>query len=199
MKAQVPQLAALKKEVDKKVIQLMRIHEEKEFYKTAARDLARAGPKFKESLVRVKDSSGSPALTLNSDISSLKGKLPVPLDGIVVKGAKLFGSNKVHLEKGIFIRGREGEEVRAILPGRIEFSGRLKGYGQVIIINHGSRFFTISALLARREKQEGDLVKQGEVIGEVGSVKNGIGPSLYFEIRKGGKNLNPLKWLKTRG
>ena len=191
-------LAALKAEVEKKVIQLMRIHEEKEFYKTALRELESVGSRLDKSIVEVEDRKDSGPIEI-TNISTLRGKLQVPLLGTVVRGKRLFRSKRVHLSKGIFIRAKEGDQVRAILPGRVEFSGRLKGYGQVIIINHGSRFFSISALLSKREKYEGDIVKQGDVIGEVGSVRNGIGPCLYFEIRKGGKNLDPLRWLKIRG
>ncbi|RLB38325.1 MAG: hypothetical protein DRH12_13065 [Deltaproteobacteria bacterium] len=197
-KREAANLTALKEDVEKKVIKLMRIHEEKEFYLSAVRELESAGSKFKETIVHVEDRKDRTPLEVR-DISGLKGKLPVPLSGTIVRGKKLFRSNRVHLEKGIFIRAKDGAQVRAVLPGRVEFSGRLKGYGQVVIINHGSRFFTISALLSHREKKEGDQVRQGDVIGEVGSAATGIGPSLYFEIRKGGKNLDPLKWLNTKG
>jgi len=198
MRKELKTLAALKAEVEKNVIQLMRIHEEKEFYETAVRELESVGPEFDKTVVEVEGRRYMFPVEI-ADISTLKGKLPVPLLGTVVTGKRLFGSKRVHLNKGVFIRAKEGEQVRAILPGRVEFSGALKGYGQVIIINHGSRFFSISALLSKREKYKGDIVKQGDVIGEVGSVSNGIGPSLYFEIRKGGKSLDPLKWLKISG
>lgn len=188
-------LASLGEDVERKIIKLMRIHEEKEFYRTAVEELEAIGPKFKETIVKVEDRKAAVPMALKN-ISELKGRLPIPLRGTIVRGRKLFKSNHVYLERGIFIRAREGAKVRAILPGRVEFSGKLKGYGQVIIINHGSRFFTISALLSKRNKEEGDLVRQSEIIGEVGSAVSRIGSSLYFEIRRGGKNLDPLKWLK---
>ena len=191
-------LMALKREVDRDVIQLMRIHEEKEFYQTAISELDSVDSGFAKTITNVEERNEDTLLQFK-DIHGLKGRLPVPLLGTVIRGKRLFRSKRVHLSKGIFIRAKERTRVRAILPGRVEFSGRLKGYGQVIIINHGSRFFTISALLSHREKSEGDMVTQGEVIGEVGPVISGIGPSLYFEIRRGGRNLDPLKWLNIRG
>ena len=90
-----------------------------------------------------------------------------------------------------------GSEIKAIYPGRVDYSGILKGYGQVIVINHGGRYFTISAYLNERKKVEGDSVSQGDVIGYVGEAGLITGPALYFEIRKGEENLNPLKWLKV--
>jgi len=191
-------LLALKKEVEKNVIQLMRIHEEKEFYETAVRELDSVGSGFVETITKVEERKKETPLQLK-DIHGLKGRLPIPLLGTVIRGKRLFRSKRVHLNKGIFIRAKERAKVRAILPGRVEFSGRLRGYGQVIIINHGSHFFTISGLLSHREKSEGDMVAQGEIIGEVGPVISGIGPSLYFEIRRGGRSLDPLDWLNIKG
>ena len=88
-------------------------------------------------------------------------------------------------------------EVKAIFPGRVEFSGTLKGYGETIIINHGSRFFTISAHLSERKKEAGDPVEGEEVIGIVGGNRPSKGAGIYFEIRRAGKTLAPLKWLKV--
>jgi len=188
-------LVQLKEQLEKQVIHLMRIHEEKEFYETAVKELEAVGPRFKETIVKVETQPRESPL-LFKNIEEVKGKLPIPINGTVIRGSKLFRSKKVHLERGIFIRAKEGDQVRAVLPGRVEFSGQLKGYGQVIIINHGSHLFTISALLSRRKKDEGDTVKAGEVIGEVGGNATAIGPSVYFEIRKGGKNVDPLRWLR---
>ena len=120
-------------------------------------------------------------------------KIPIK----IIKEDKLSGSNRKQLNKGIFIAGISDHKVKAIFPGRVDFSGKLKGYGEVVIINHGSRFFTISAHISRLKKKEGDVVEKGEVIGFL----KPSGPSkearLYFEIRKGGKSLDPLKWLKA--
>jgi septal ring factor EnvC (AmiA/AmiB activator) len=78
----------------------------------------------------------------------------------------------------------------------VDFSGGLKGYGEVIIINHGSRYFSISAHLSERIKQEGDLVEGGETIGWVRSKKKLGKPWLYFEMREGEKPLDVLTWLR---
>jgi septal ring factor EnvC (AmiA/AmiB activator) len=103
----------------------------------------------------------------------------------------------VDTHKGIYIEGPSGAEVRSIFPGRVDFSGWLKGYGQVVLINHGSRFFTVSGHLAERFKSEGDMVQAGAVIGLLGETGSLAGPRLYFEIRKEGISLDPLKWLKV--
>jgi len=97
----------------------------------------------------------------------------------------------------VFIESSD-TDVKAVFPGRVDFSGQLKGYGEIIIINHGSRYFTISAQLYQRTKEEGDEVDSGEVIGFVSQSGSSKKTRVYFEIRKAGKSLNPLSWLKKR-
>ena len=128
---------------------------------------------------------------------SSKGRLPLPLPGKIMRDVNTTGDGTFDSHKGVYIRGDFGQEVRAVFPGRVDFSGQLKGYGQVIIINHGSRYFTISAYLLQRNKTEGDTVARGEVIGQIGETGLVTGPALYFEIRKGETTLDPLKWLKV--
>ena len=189
-------LSSLKKDLEKQVIRLMKIHKEKEFYETAVKELQLAAKNLKQALVKIEKKEAYKTLR-PSRFADSKGKLPFPLKGGIIKADKLSGSKSKLLNKGIFIAGTSDSKVKAVFPGRVDFSGRLKGYGEVIIINHGSRFFTISAQISSRKKQEGDVVEKGEVIGFV----KRSGPSkesrLYFEIRKAGKSLDPLKWLKT--
>ncbi len=189
-------LSSLKKNLEKQVICLMNTHKEKEFYETAVKELQLAANNLKQTLLNIerKDSYKIPR---SSRFADSKGKLPFPLKGRVIKADKLLGFQSKQLSKGIFIEPSSNTKIGAIFPGRVEFSGRLKGYGEVIIINHGSRFFTISGHISRRKKQKGDVVEGGDVIGFVGSSGSVKESRLYFEIRKAGKSLDPLKWLKT--
>jgi septal ring factor EnvC (AmiA/AmiB activator) len=84
-----------------------------------------------------------------------------------------------------------------VFPGRIEFSGNLKGYGEIVVINHGSRYFTVTAYLERRKGEEGKIVKAGEIIGTIGKDDSPSGRRVYFEVRRGGTNLDPAEWLKV--
>ena len=189
-------LSSLKKDLEKQVIRLMKTHKEKEFYETAVKELQLAAKNLKQALVKIEKKEAYKTLR-PSRFADSKGKLPFPLKGGIIRADKLSGSKSKLLNKGVFIAGTSDTKVKAVFPGRVDFSGRLKGYGEVIIINHGSRFFTISAQISSRKKQEGDVVEKGEVIGFV----KPSGPSkesrLYFEIRKAGKSLDPLKWLKV--
>jgi septal ring factor EnvC (AmiA/AmiB activator) len=185
---------AIREELEKKVIRLMRIHKEKEFYETAVEELQLAARDLKKTLSHI-EKKKQYETTWSSRFGDAKRKLPFPLKGKVIRGDKFLGSKNQNFSKGVFIEGYD-TEVKAVFPGRVDFSGKLKGYGEIIIINHGSRYFTISAQLYKRAKEEGDEVDSGDVIGFVAQ----NGPSkrvrLYFEMRKAGESLDPLSWLK---
>ena len=189
-------LSSLKKDLEKKVIRLMKIHKEKEFYEISVKELQLAAKDLKQTIINIekRDTHKTP---WSSRFADSKGKLPFPLRGTVIKADKFLGHRGKNTSKGIFIEGSTDSRVKAVFPGKVDFSGQLKGYGEIIIINHGSRFFTISAHFSHRKKQKGDVVKRGEVIGFVGESGTVEGARLYFEIRKAGKSLDPLQWLKT--
>jgi len=189
-------LASLREGLEKKVIHLMKIHKEKEFYETAVKELAVAAQNLKQTLLKIeKKEIYKEKRTFR--FANSRGQLPFPVEGKIIKGYKGSRSKRLKPQKGVFIEGSSNAEVKAVFHGRVDFSGRLKGYGEVIIINHGSRFFTISANLSQRKKKEGDVLKEGESIGLVGRNGSSERGRLYFEIRRAGKNLDPLKWLKV--
>ncbi len=190
-------LSSLKKDLEKKAIRLMKVHKEKEFYETAVRELQLAAKDLRQALSKVEKKEPH-SMFQASRFQDSKGRLPLPLRGKIIRGSTFLAPSRLNLHEGIFIEGSSDPNVRAIFPGRVDFSGRLAGYGEIIIINHGSRFFTITALLGKRNKKEGDVVTGREVIGQAGGNGPSRGGRLYFEIRRGGKNLDPLEWLKVR-
>lgn len=193
-KVEIERLSSLKEELDKRVFLLMKVHKEKEFYETLIEELQLSARNLKETLLGLDRKQEK---TLPSGFANSKGKLPLPFHGEIIKPHDLWGVDIVTTHKGIFIQGPLGTEVKAVFPGRVDFSGALKGYGQTIVINHGSRFFTVSAYLSERYKEKGDMVEKGEVIGLLGHTGPFERPQLYFELRRGGTPLDPLKWVKV--
>ncbi|MBW1998405.1 MAG: peptidoglycan DD-metalloendopeptidase family protein [Deltaproteobacteria bacterium] len=189
-------MASLKKDHEKKIILLMKIHKEREFYETAVRELQLGARDLRNTLINLERKPGISS-QLPSGFPKARGKLPLPLDGKILRDAGVLGANLYGSRKGVYFLGKARSEVRAIFPGRVEYSGWLKGYGQIIVINHGSRYFSVYAYLSRRNKKKSDLVGGGEVIGSLGETGPIGGPMLYFEIRKGSKSLSPMKWLKV--
>jgi septal ring factor EnvC (AmiA/AmiB activator) len=190
-------LTELKQALEKEVLLLARIHKEKEFYEVAVNELQSAADSMKETIANLEDISKRQKIRLPSDFGKSKGKLPLPLKGKILKNVKKTGERAIENNKGIYIGAPSGSQVMAVFSGRVDYSGILKGYGQVIVINHGDRYFTISAYLSELKKNKGDTVSAGDVIGDVGEAGLSTGPALYFEVRKGEENLNPLKWLKV--
>ena len=188
-------LGDLKQTLEKEVLLLAKIHQEKEFYEVAVKELQSAADYLKDTISNLENNQKYNKVSLPKGFSSSKGKLPYPLKGKIFKNVKKKGQSTFEKYKGVYIEGHFRSEVKAIYPGRVDYSGILKGYGQVIVINHGERYFTISAYLNERKKSEGDRVSPGDVIGYVGEAGLTTGPALYFEIRKGEENLDPLKWL----
>jgi len=191
-KTESTQVAAVKEDIDKKVVLLMKTHKEKAFLETGVKELELASQKLKDTLIRI-EKRDEKRTEIPSDFANARGKLPMPLEGRILKE----GDSSQGGLKGITIEGRPGAEVKAVYAGRIDFSGSLKGYGEIVVINHGSRYFTVSAQLAQRKKEEGETVMAGEVIGSLGKAPSARDARLYFEIRKGGGNLDPLRWLKV--
>jgi septal ring factor EnvC (AmiA/AmiB activator) len=199
-KEETKAFGSLRKDLDKRVALLMRIHKEKEFYETAVRELESAAKSLRDTLVSLERSQENrQRRDLPVDFDQSMGKLPLPVRGKIVKEGRHAGSGGQNGQKGIYIEGAAGAEVKAVFPGRVEFSGQMKGYGEMIILNHGSRYFSISARLAKRNKKEGDMVKAGEVIGFLGPSDGANPAKLYFEVRLGENPLDPGKWLKGHG
>ena len=187
------QLSALKNQLEEKVLRLINIQKEKEFYETSVSELQLAARDLKKAMLKIEKKDTF--LIKHNSFFKAKGKLPLPLRGFVISAGELLGNNTINLHKGIFLEVVHDRRVKAVFPGRVDFSGWLNGYGQVIIINHGSHYYTISAHLQKRNKGEGDMVAGGETIGLLEKNEKERVGHLYFEVRKDGKTLDPLQWL----
>jgi murein hydrolase activator len=128
-----------------------------------------------------------------------KGLLIMPVKGKIIN---LFGSYKntkyniTNFRSGIDIQADRGEPIRSVFKGKVIFSNWFKGYGNMIIIDHGNSYYTVYAHMEETFKSKGDAVDAGEVIATVGDTGSLTGVKLYFEVRHHGKPMNPLKWLK---
>ncbi|MBU2497513.1 MAG: peptidoglycan DD-metalloendopeptidase family protein [Proteobacteria bacterium] len=196
-RAESGHMLSLKGGLDRRVILLAKIHQEREFYETAVKELEVAALNLNDKLLNL-EKGGENERSLPTGFEKSKGKLPLPLAGKIQREGSDLPSVQKDVYRGVYIEGPSGTQVRAVFPGRVDYSGRVRGYGEIIIINHGSRFFTVSANLARREREYGDMIKTGEVIGWLAQVDASAEARLYFEIRKGGEILDPMKWLKVR-
>jgi septal ring factor EnvC (AmiA/AmiB activator) len=120
---------------------------------------------------------------------TLKGKLNPPVQGKVISFFKERGQN------GIEIKAPMGTEIKAVLSGKILYADWFKGFGNVVIIDHGDHTFTVSAYCSQLLKKAGDTISQGDTIALIGSAGSLKGPCLYFEIRHRGRPQDPLNWI----
>ncbi len=129
---------------------------------------------------------------------SQKGRLPLPVHGEIIE---TFGKHK-HPEfnsftysKGLSIAATSGTDIKAIYEGTVIFADYFKGFGNMIIVDHGGGYFTLYAHALRLAKKVGAEVKRHEAIATVGDIDSGKGSMLYFEIRYQGKPVDPAGWV----
>ena len=89
--------------------------------------------------------------------------------------------------------------MHAVAAGRVRYAGRFRGYGNVVILDHGADYFSVSAHLDRIDVALGEPVEAGGALGTVGETGSLEGPQLYFELRRGGEALDPSEWLAVLG
>ncbi len=129
-------------------------------------------------------------------LTANKGKLRWPLNGTLLHG---FGESRQGgmRSRGILIQGREGNPVQAIADGRVIYADWLKGYGWVIVLDHGEGFMSLYGHNQNILKQPGEQIIAGETIALVGMSGGQASAGLYFEIREKGDAVNPLPWLSS--
>jgi septal ring factor EnvC (AmiA/AmiB activator) len=127
-----------------------------------------------------------------------KGRLRLPVRGELAGrfGAPRQGSSLTW--KGVLILAPEGEEVRAVAPGRVVFADWMRGFGNLLILDHGDNYLTIYGYNEAVLKKVGDTVHAGDVIATVGSTGGAGTSGLYFEIRHEGKPFDPLTWVSLK-
>jgi septal ring factor EnvC (AmiA/AmiB activator) len=131
----------------------------------------------------------------------MRGRLIPPARGAVTT---FFGKNTkgkfgiTTYADGINIKTLAGSEIYAIYSGKVVYAGQLKGYGNLIIIDHGDQYYSLISRAAELYKKEGDIVSTGEVIGVMDDQGGLLGEGLHFEIRYGTEPEDPLKWVNNR-
>jgi murein DD-endopeptidase MepM/ murein hydrolase activator NlpD len=121
----------------------------------------------------------------------LRGKINSPFGTRV---HPVFKTKSFH--SGIDIASPQGTPVKAAAPGEVLFEGWMRGYGRVVIIDHGRDYSTVYAHMSSTRVKEGAVVKAGTVVGAVGDTGTTTGYHLHFEVRVGSAAKNPLDYLK---
>ncbi|MBU5637731.1 peptidoglycan DD-metalloendopeptidase family protein [Geomonas sp. Red69] len=135
----------------------------------------------------------------NQGLGAQKGRLSLPVRGNVIDR---FGRHKhpefdsFTVSNGISVAAPAGSAIHAIYDGEVIFADYFKGYGNMIIVDHGDGFFSLYAHASSIAKRVGSKVSKNDVLASVGDVDSTKGPMLYFEIRYQGKPVDPSPWFR---
>ncbi len=136
----------------------------------------------------------SPPAHEGSGFASLKGKLKMPVKGELLAS---FGSRRADGPswKGLFIKAAEGAEVRVVAPGEVIFADWMRGFGNLLIVDHGGQYMSIYGNNQSLLRRPGDKLKAGDIIATVGNSGGNEQSGLYFELRFQGRALDPSGWI----
>ena len=200
----------------KKVAALQKIKEERRTYQASLKELQENARRLQAMFERLearsrksysKKSGSKPSVSEapvqppvpDKGFGALKGRLTIPVKGEIVGS---FGRHKhpefnsFTVSNGITIAAPAGADIHAVHEGQVIFADYFKGYGNMVIIDHGSGFFSLYAHANRLLKKTGTAVHRSEVIASVGDVDSPRGAMLYFEIRYQGKPVDPGPWFR---
>lgn len=158
--------------------------------RAAAKPKARPGNREKAVANAAVPQSGQPS----GNFAALKGRLRLPVAGELVGR---FGSPRPESgfsAKGVFIRARAGQEVRAIAAGRVVFAEWLRGFGNLVIVDHGDGYMSLYGNNDALTRRPGDEVHAGDALAAVGASAGQEDSGLYFELRHRGRPIDPLPW-----
>ena len=143
-----------------------------------------------------KNGKKSPENSRLLGLSKQPGRLSLPIEADIVTG---FGQKKPESGldwEGLQFRSISGQKVRSIYTGQVVFAGWFRGYGQLIVIDHGAGFMSLYGYNQSIQAVVGDQVREGQVIAQSGGYQQRSSPGLYFEIRHNGLPTDPLKWCR---
>jgi len=130
--------------------------------------------------------------------SKLRGRLSLPVRGeLIGRFGAPRGAGGTEA-KGVFIRAPEGQPVRAIARGQVVYAEWMRGFGNLLIVDHGEAYLSIYANNEALLKQVGDTVAVGEAIATTGASGGNEETGLYFEMRHVGRAFDPLRWVKLK-
>jgi Membrane-bound metallopeptidase len=168
--------------------------------------LAAKPPARKSAPAGKKGATGGKPVAVNTEVpepgregtpfSRLKGLLRLPVAGELMNkfGTPREGGGVSW--KGLFIRAPEGAQVRAVAGGTVAFADWLRGFGNLVIVDHGEGYMSLYSNNESLYKQAGDPVKMGEAIASVGNSGGQESAGVYFELRHQSRPINPMTWIK---
>jgi septal ring factor EnvC (AmiA/AmiB activator) len=129
-----------------------------------------------------------------ANFATLKGKLRLPVRGDITNR---FGASREDSGvswKGLFIKANEGAEVKSVASGRVVFADWLRGFGNLVIVDHGDGYMSLYGNNQAILKQAGEVVRSGDAIASVGNSGGNEANGVYYELRLQSRPFDPLSW-----
>ncbi|MCF7935258.1 MAG: peptidoglycan DD-metalloendopeptidase family protein [Synergistales bacterium] len=181
-KSTVQELRRLEEQVERQIHQLL-VRKRQALERKRREEAKKAMERGERPRPVLKKPSGPLAWPVRGEVTSPFGMRQHPV----------FGTRMRHT--GVDIDADQGDPVRAAATGEVLYAGWLRGYGQIVILEHGGKLSTVYAHLSSIRVREGQRVSQGTVLGQVGSTGVSTGPHLHFEVRKDGDATDPMRYL----
>ncbi len=175
---------------------LSRIDREAEAQRIALDSAVRAERELAGTMTELAESDA-----VTSNFRDARGALPWPAQGDVMTG---FGRQRhpiydtYTVSRGIEVSAPAGDPVTAVHSGKVAFADWYSGYGLLVIVDHGSDYFTLYGHLSQVAVGVHERIEAGQLIGKVGETGSLTGANLYFEVREGADALDPTSWLERR-
>ncbi len=164
----------------------------------AIQELEAAAQALESTLDGLRAGGTAPPREPSVRFESLRGRLPAPVAAPLVQRFGRVVDAEFRTEtfrKGVDFAAQLGQPVHAVADGEVRYAGWFRGYGKLVIVDHGEQYFTVAGHLDEIRVQVGDPVRAGDVIGSAGETGSLGGALLYFEIRRGSEALDPSDWL----
>ena len=199
---------AIRQEAQKKQLLLTSLRQEKSARMRALRQMEAAAGRLEKMMEDIarramikKPGELPPAPAPGAGLGALRGRLEWPVRGLVTAPFGKFRHPEFDgeiLRKGIDIEAAFGEEIKVVEKGRVVYADRFSGYGKMVIVDHGERYYTIYGHLSEILTKVGEAVGRGESLGKAGDGAAPATAKLYFEIRKDGHSIDPMPWFRKR-
>jgi septal ring factor EnvC (AmiA/AmiB activator) len=180
---------------------LATVRSKRSTYEKTISELEKSSKKLRQMIKRL-EKRRVPKSVIGKGLRASRGHLPWPVNGKVLIPFGKYKDRKFNIpvfKNGIEIKAKPGANPKAVHGGRVVYSDWFKGYGLLLIINHGNGYHSLYGNLSEIFHKTGDIINKGTAIGKVGESRLMNVSTLYFEIRYKGKPVDPRIWLKRKG
>jgi septal ring factor EnvC (AmiA/AmiB activator) len=179
---------------------LATVRSKRSSYERAIKEMEQSSKELREMMKKLAKKK-VPKAVVGKGFSTQKGRLNWPISGKIIVPYGQYNDPKFNIKvfkNGVEIQSSLGAQPKAVAGGRVVYADWFKGYGLLLILNHGGGYHSLYGHLTEIFHKPGDIIRRGTAIGKIGESRLLNVPTLYFEIRHKGKPVNPTQWLAKK-